>query len=202
MKNSEVIIRLENRNDHHEVENLVRNSFWNVYCLGCSEHYVLHKLRKSNIYIPELSFVMELNGVIIGQNIFVNGEIQLDNGNILPVLTMGPICIANEYKRQGYGKKLLDYSLNKAKELGHKAVCIEGDINFYAKSGFVMGSTKGLKYRDCKEGEVADYFLVKELVEGYLDGIYGTYGPPKEYFVASDNPKEFESFDLTFSIKK
>ncbi|NLE06386.1 MAG: hypothetical protein GX638_16495 [Crenarchaeota archaeon] len=65
-----------------------------------------------------------------------------------------------------------------------------------------MGSTKGLKYRDCKEGEVADYFLVKELVEGYLDGIYGTYGPPIEYFVALDNPKEFESFDLTFSIKK
>ena len=31
---------------------------------------------------------------------------------------MGPICIKNELKRKGYGKILLDYSLQKAAELG------------------------------------------------------------------------------------
>lgn len=202
MKNNEVIIRLENKKDYREVETLARNSFWNVYCPGCSEHYVLHKLRSSDIYIPELSFVLEKDGVIIGQNIFVHGEIKLNNGNVLPVLTMGPICVAYEYQRQGYGKKLLDYSLARAKELGYQAVCIEGDINFYSKSGFILGSTKGLKYRDIAEGKDAYFFLVKELVDGYLDGISGTYGPAKEYFVDLENPSEFEEYDQTFPYKE
>ena len=32
----------------------------------------------------------------------------------IPIMTMGPICIAPELKRKGYGKILLDYSLEKA----------------------------------------------------------------------------------------
>ena len=112
-----IIIRLERENEYHEVENLVRESFWNVYRPGCLEHYVLHKLRNDPAFVPELDFVMTLDGQLIGQNMFMKAVIAADDGRSIPIMTMGPICIAPKLKRKGYGKILLDYSLEKAKEL-------------------------------------------------------------------------------------
>ena len=129
-----IIIRLERENEYREVENLVRESFWNVYRPGCLEHYVLHKLRNDPAFVPELDFVMTLDGQLIGQNMFMKAVIAADDGRSIPIMTMGPICIAPELKRKGYGKILLDYSLEKAKELGCGAVCFEGNIDFYGKS--------------------------------------------------------------------
>lgn len=127
----DIIIRLEKEEDYREVEELVRKSFWNVYRPGCTEHFVLKKLREDPNFISELDFVMEKNGKIIGQNVFVKSHIDLDDGSKLPIMTMGPICIANEYKRLGYGKMLLDYSIEKAKEYGCKTLFFEGNIDFY-----------------------------------------------------------------------
>ena len=111
-----IMIRLEKENEHREVENLVRESFWNVYRPGCLEHYVLHQLRNDPAFVPELDFVMTLDE-LIGQNMFMKAVIAADDGRSIPIMTMGPICIAPELKRKGYGKILLDYSLEKAKEL-------------------------------------------------------------------------------------
>ena len=61
MEKSNIMIRLEKKEEHQKVENLVRESFWNVYCLGCLEHYVLHQLRNDPAFVPELDFVMLLN---------------------------------------------------------------------------------------------------------------------------------------------
>lgn len=109
---------MEKEDEYREVENLVRNSFWNVYRPDCLEHYVLDQLRNDSAFVPELDFVMLLNGEIIGQNMFMRAEITADDGRGIRVMTMGPICIKNEFKRKGYGKILLDYSLQKAAELG------------------------------------------------------------------------------------
>lgn len=136
MNKNDYLIRLETPTDYAEVENLVRESFWNVYRPGCLEHYVLRCLRKDKDFVPELDFVMEKEGIIIGQNIFVKAYIQVDDGRELPIMTMGPICIAPEWKRQGYGKILLDYSIQKAKEMGTGALCFEGNRNFYVYGNF------------------------------------------------------------------
>ena len=195
-------IRVEEERDYSTVESLVRESFWNVYRPGCTEHYVLHHLRSNPDFIPELAFVMEGDGKIIGQNVFVKAQITKSNGTAFPILTMGPICIANEYKRKGYGKILLDYSLEKAKALGYGAVCFEGNIDFYGKSGFDFASKFGIKYHGLPEGMEADFFLCKELRPGYLDGITGVYATPKPYFVAEENPEDFEAFDAQFPAKQ
>lgn len=195
-------IRVEEERDYSTVESLVRESFWNVYRPGCTEHYVLHHLRSNPDFIPELAFVMEADGKIIGQNVFVKAQITKNDGSAFPILTMGPICIANEYKRKGYGKILLDYSLEKAKALGYGAVCFEGNIDFYGKSGFDFASKFGIKYHGLPEGMEADFFLCKELKPGYLDGITGVYATPKPYFVAEENPEDFEAFDDQFPIKE
>ena len=108
---------------------------------------------------------------------------------------MGPICIAPELKRKGYGKISLDYSLEKAKELGCGAVCFEGNIDFYGKSGFRQASEFGIRYHGLPEGEDASFFLCEELMPGYLNGITGEYAPPAGYLV---NEKEAEAFDREF----
>ena len=186
------IIRLETSKDHTEVEHLVRESFWNVYRPGCLEHYVLHCLRNDPAFVPELDFVMERDGVIIGQNIFMRASIAADDGRSIPILTMGPICIANELKRQGYGKILLDYSLEQAAKLGAGALCFEGNIDFYRKSGFTYASNYGIRYHGLPEGEDASFFLCKELIPGYLDGITGEYATPSGYFVDEGDAEEFD----------
>ena len=193
-----ILIRNETPADHREVENLVRESFWNVYRPGCLEHYVLHVLRDDPAFVKELDFVMEKDGRIIGQNMFMRAFITADDGRQIPIMTMGPICIANDLKRQGYGKLLLDYSLEKAKELGCGALCFEGNIGFYGKSGFGYAREKGLRYRGLPEGADDSFFLCRELIPGYLNGVTGVYGPPEGYFV---DEAACEEFDRSFPPK-
>ncbi len=199
MNKNNLNIRLENETEYREVENLVRESFWNVYRPGCLEHFVLHELRKDPDFVPELDFVLEKDGKIIGQNMFMRAVIQSDDGREIPIMTMGPIGILPEFKRMGYGKFLLDYSLERAAELGCGALCFEGNIDFYGKSGFRPASEFGIRYHGLPEGEDASFFLCRELIPGYLDGITGEYTPPKGYFV---DEKAAEEFDKMFPPKE
>ena len=198
MKNN-YIIRLEKKEDCVAVENLVRESFWNVYRPGCSEHYVIHTLRDDTAFVKELDFVMEQDGRIIGQNMFMKTIIEADDGRTVPVLTMGPICIANDLKRQGYGKVLLDFSLEKAAALGFGAVLFEGNIGFYGKSGFDYASKFNIRYHDLPEGADSSFFLCKELKKGYLDGISGVYQTPLGYYA---DDADVEKFDKQFPYKE
>ena len=199
MNKNDYMIRLEREEEYREVENLVREAFWNVYRPGCLEHYVLNQLRKDAAFVSELDLVMEKDGQLIGQNMFMRANIKIDDGRDIPIMTMGPICIAPELKRQGFGKKLLDYSLDKAVELGCGALCFEGNINFYGKSGFTFASEFGIRYHDLPEDADASFFLCKELIPGYLSGVTGEYTPPQGYFVDED---EAEEFDKGFSYKE
>lgn len=198
MNKFDIAIRLERKDEQREVENLVRESFWNVYRPGCFEHYVLNRLRTSEEFIRELNFVLLKDGKIIGQNVFVWAAVKSDDGKSVPVAAMGPICIANEYKRQGYGKILLDYSLEQAKNFGIKAVCFEGNIGFYGKSGFDYARKFGIRYHNLPDDADDSFFLCKELEEGYLNGISGEYKPPECYFV---DEREVEEFDKNFPPK-
>ncbi|MBU5475615.1 N-acetyltransferase [Eubacterium sp. MSJ-21] len=199
MSKNNITIRLERKEEYREVENMVRESFWNVYRPGCMEHFMLHELRKDVAFVPELDFVMELDGTLIGQNMFMRAAICADDGQTVPIMTMGPICIAPAYKRQGYGKILLDYSVEKARELGCGALCLEGNIDFYGKSGFTYASRYGIRYHGVPEGEDVPFFLCRELQRGYLDGITGVYAPPEGYFVAEE---AVEVFDKQFLYKE
>lgn len=199
MNKNDCNIRREMPGDFEKVENLVRESFWNVYRPGCFEHYVLHVLRNDPAFVPELDFVMEKDGEIIGQNIFMRAVINGDDGREIPIMTMGPICISPKLKRQGYGKILLDYSLEKAREAGAGAVCFEGNIAFYSKSGFDYARKFGIRYHGLPSGEDDSFFLCRELIPGYLNGITGEYATPQGYFV---DEAAVEEFDRKFPEKE
>ncbi len=199
MDKADIVIRPERKEDHREVENLIREAFWNVYRPGCLEHYVIHMLRNDPAFVPQLDLVMEKGGRIIGQNMFMKTVIEADDGRVIDVLTMGPICISPELKRRGYGKILLDYSLEKAAELVFGAVLFEGNIDFYGKSGFDYAGKFGVRYHDLPEDADASFFLCKELIPGYLDGVTGVYQTPRGYYV---DETEADEFDKSFPPKE
>ena len=194
-----ISFRLEKKEDYRPVENLVRESFWNVYRPGCSEHYVIHVLRDDPAFVKELDFVMEMDGALIGQNMFVRTVINSDDGREIPVLTMGPICITPELKRKGYGKQLLDYSLKQAAEMRFGAVLFEGNIGFYGKSGFDYARNFSIRYHDLPDGADDSFFLCTELIPGYLSGITGVYQTPQGYYV---DEAAVEEFDRAFPPKE
>ena len=216
-------IRLETPQDYREVENLTREAFWNVYRPGCTEHYVLNQYRNNPDFIPELDFVMEINGKIIGHVMFSRAEIVLNHAGgdlksptqesrisnsqqpeedrTLPAWTFGPISIHPDYKRKGYGLKLLNYAIDKARKMGVGVLCMEGNIDFYCHAGFSLASKFNIHYHDMPKDDEVPFFLAQELKQGYLKGIEGTYCPPKGYFVADENPEAFEAYDSTFPKK-
>ncbi len=196
------IIRTEKACDQREVENLTREAFWDVYRPGCVEHYVLNQYRSNPDFIPELNLVMEVEGKVIGHVMYSKAEIVKDGGSVLPAWTFGPISIHPDFKRQGYGLKLLQFSIEKARTLGIGVLCMEGNIDFYKHAGFVVASTLKIHYHgEPKESEVP-YFLAQELIPGYLDGVEGTYHTPKGYFVADENPEAFAAYESTFPTKE
>ncbi len=195
----EVLIRQETESEYGAVENLVRESFWNVYRPGCMEHYLLHCFRKDPARIPELDLVMERGGELIGQILYVRAEIRCDDGQILLIALFGPVCIAPKYQRKGYGKKLVEASLARAAELGIGAVAITGNLDFYGKCGFALGKDLGVRYAEDPE---ADYFLVKELKPGFLRDVSGTFRDPEGYGVCEKEPEAFEAYEAAFPKKE
>jgi Predicted acetyltransferase len=197
--NNDYTIRVERREDYHAVENLTREAFWNVYRPGCLEHYVLHAYRTRPEFIPELSLVMEKDGILIGHVMYSKAEITTFDGKTVPIHTFGPISIAPDFKRKGYGTKLLSYSLEKAKSLGVKALVTEGNLAFYSHLGFKEACPFGLRYYAVPEETNLPFFILKELVPGFFDGISGIYKDPEGYLV---DEAEAEAFDALFPKKE
>ena len=195
MERKTYTIRREVPGDFRRTEELTRDAFWNVYRPGCTEHYILHTFRGRSEFIPELSLVMEMDSEIIGHIMYTHSQIVCDNGGGVATVTFGPISISPRYQRRGYGRALLDSSLELAGSMGYGAVCIEGNIGFYGGSGFVKGSTMGIRYFQETPESPAPYFLVRELKTGYLNGVSGVYRPPEGYFI---DEAEAERFDQRF----
>lgn len=188
----EYTIKREKPEDYREVENLTREAFWNVYRPGCTEHYVLHQFRERPEFVKGLDLCLEVGGKIIGHIMFVRAEIKADDGKVLPIMTFGPLSILPDFQRKGYGKILLDYALEKAAEMGVGAVCMEGNIDFYGKCGFDVASKSGIHYYAEPREEVVPYFLLKQLKDGFLDGVTGVYKTPDGYFVSNQAAEEFD----------
>ena len=193
---NDLIIRTETEKDYKTAENVTREAFWNVYRPGCLEHYVLNQFRSNKDFIPQLSFVLEKDGEVIGHIMYAKAQIELEDGAKLPIMTFGPFSILPQYRGKGYGAYLLTYSIEQAVKMGAKALDITGDINFYGRFGFVLAKTKNVFY---KADPDADYFLIKELEQGIITGIKWYYTDPDGYFV---DETEAEIFDTQFAPKQ
>ena len=184
-------IRNEKETDYRRVEEITRKAFWNLYAPGCDEHYLVHIMRTHKDFIPELDFVIEVDGQVIGNIMYTKAKLIDESGEEKEILSFGPVSILPEYQRRGYGKKLIEYSFKKAAALGYDVIVIFGNPGNYVNLGFK--SCK--KYNVCLEnGIYPTAMLVKELKPGTLDGRKWVYLSP----VFDIDKKEAERFDEGF----
>jgi len=187
-----ITIRNEKEADYRVVEEITRRAFWNLYAPGCSEHYLVHVMRSHKDFLPELDFVIEVDGQIIGNIMYTKAKLVDEAGEEKEILTFGPVCILPEYQRKGYGKKLMEYSFEKAAALGYDVIVIFGHPGNYVGVGFK--SCK--KYNVCLEnGIYPTAMLVKEVKPGALDGRKWVYYSSPVYEI---DEKEAERFDEGF----
>ncbi|MGD1815572.1 MAG: GNAT family N-acetyltransferase [Pleomorphochaeta sp.] len=192
-------IRCEEKDDYYAVENLTREAFFNVYKPGCDEHYVLHKFRNNPDFIKELSLVVCDLDKIIAHIMYCKTKIIDLDKSFKEVLMFGPVSVLPEYQAKGIGSMLINYSLDKAKDLGYKAVAITGNPKFYTKLGFELCCSFNIFYEDINNNDLIPFFLVKELEKDYLSFKKGVLIEPKDYQVDKD---EVDKFDLNFPYKE
>jgi len=184
-------IRNEKETDYRRVEEITRKAFWNLYAPGCDEHFLVHIMRTHKDFIPELDFVIEVDGQVIGNIMYTKAKLIDESGEEKEILSFGPVSILPEYQRRGYGKKLIEYSFEKAAVLGYDVIVIFGNPGNYVSLGFK--SCK--KYNVCLEnGIYPTAMLVKELKPGTLDGRKWVYLSP-DFDI---DQKEAERFDEGF----
>lgn len=194
---TDYIIRHENQNDYSEVENLAREAFWNLYVPGCNEHFLIHTMRDHEDFIPELDYVLELDGRIIASIMYTRAYLVDQAGTKKPVISFGPVCVHPDYQRQGYGKALLEFTFEKARELGYDVIIIFGNPSNYVARGF----KSCVKYNVYLENGICPMaMMLKELVDGVFDGRKWTYYGSSFDEKASD-AQAVEKFDKNFPQK-
>lgn len=197
MNKNNYIIRLETSADYRTVENINREAFWNLSVPGANEHYFAHIMRNHADFVPELDFVIEVDGKVIASIMYTKSKLVDESGKEKEILSFGPICVLPQYQRMGYGKILIEHSFAKALEMGYDTVVIFGNPNNYVSRGF----KSSFKYNICLEGDIFPAALVvKELRKGVLDGRKWYYHESPVFELLNDEEK-FKLFDAEFPPK-
>jgi len=192
----DIILRLEEEKDYRCVENLTREAFWNVYKPGCDEHFLLHQMRRSAYFIPELDFVAEMNGEVVGNISYTRARVVGEDGTEKPVICFGPLSVLPAYQHKGIGSRLVEHTCAVARTMGFKAVLIFGNPAYYRRFGFKNAKC----FQICTaDGKNFDAFMAKELYEGSLQGISGRFLDSGVFKV---DQEQCELFDGQFPPKE
>lgn len=191
-------IRLEQEKDYLKVENLVRNSFWNVYRPGAFEHYIVHNLRDDESFVKELAYVIESDGEIIGHINYSKGKIDLDNGKSMDGLALGPIAIDTDWQNKGYGSELIEFTLNLIDEKDIPFVFVIGDENYYTRFGFESASKYGIYLNGTDKNEECPFFMIR-IFDNSISLDEGIFSVPEVFDVT---PEEVDEFDKKFEYKE
>ncbi len=184
-------IRLENEDDYSEVEELVRNSFWNVYRPGAFEHYIVHELRDDESFVNDLAYVIEDDNQIIGHINYSKGFIEYENEKIDAVI-LGPIAVHIDYQNQGFGSELIEYTLDLAKKENIPFILVVGDEDYYRRFGFVSASKHDLYLEGTDTSQECPFFMIKIFDESRLKKEKGIFHNPDVFDVAQDDVDEFD----------
>jgi len=196
MSDIKIIIRNEKEKDHGDVELLVREAFWNLYVPGCTEHFIMHNLRNSPDFIPELDFLAEKKGRIVGQIVYSRGIIEYKQGKKKEIICFGPVSVLPEFQKRGVGSALIIHSISLARDLGYPAICIYGDPRYYGRFGFRCAERYDIKTADDK---FAIALLALELKQGALSNSPGKFIESAAFAV---DENEFKQHDAAFPFKE
>jgi len=198
--NMNITFRLETPADYYAVEEMTRDAFWTFWGDDrkiCDEHLLVSKLRDVDAFVPELNYVAEIDGKLVGHIIYTKSWIESEDGSSHEMLTFGPLTVSPDFQSKGIGKALMKHTFEVAKKLGYRAVLIFGHPNYYPRVGFKRSSEFGITTSD---GSSFDAFMVYPLYNGALDGIRGKYFIDPVYEQLTE--KEAFEFDKRFPFKK
>ena len=182
-----LILRPELPPQYREMEEIIRDAFWDKYMPGCCEHLVVHNLRTSEKIIPELCLAAEENGELAGGIWYAKAQIRSGTAEY-PVLTMGPVCVKPEKQSRGIGSALIRKTLSLAAEK-YPAVVIYGDPSYYSRFGFRPAADFGITDA---EGNLCPAILICPVSN---DIPRGAFDEGSVYHVS---PEEAMAFDKTF----
>ncbi|MDR1310149.1 MAG: N-acetyltransferase [Deltaproteobacteria bacterium] len=169
---TEINIRPEIPLEYEDICELVKTAFETAHVSSGEEANLVRNIRGSLNYIPELSLVAERDGVLIGQVMLSKTTVTNEN-DVFPTLFLGPVCTLPEYRNNGLGGALINAALAKAKDMGHTAVFLAGDRNYYSRFGFVSASEHGIRCQHEVPPELLDNVMALELAPGALKGVTG-----------------------------
>lgn len=173
-----ITIRKEIPKDHNWVIELTAKAFETMPFSEGDEDQLVARLRNAPGFIPELSLVAELDGLIVGHILFT--PLVIDNGQQqFESLVLGPVSVLPEFQKQGIGGKLIRAGHQKAVELGFRSVILIGHPEYYPRFGYKPASTWGIKTH--YELPSDDVFMAVELTEGALKNVSGMVIFPPEF---------------------
>jgi predicted N-acetyltransferase YhbS len=188
----DIHLRRETEADHAAVEALTRQAFWNVHRPGCDEHYLVHVMRAHADFRPDLDFVAEVGGRVVGHIAYTRSRLAAEDGAVLETLTFGPLSVLREFQRRGVGKALIAHTMALAATEGCPAVVIFGNPTDYASSGFQGCAPHRV---GLEGGRYPTALLVRVLRPGALAGHAWTFHESAVYHV---DPQAAETYDARF----
>jgi predicted N-acetyltransferase YhbS len=190
-------IRPETEADHLPVEVLTREVFWNLYRPGCDEHYTTHMIRGHEDFLPDLTFVAEVGGQIVGSIMYTRSWVINELGEKVETATFGPLCVHPAWQRRGIGSALIGHSRALAAQKGCPAILILGDPHNYCKHGFKTGKDVGVSTLD---GRYPLGLLVLELRPGFFASHH--QWKLQTSAVYEFDPAEVDAYDARFPPKE
>ena len=178
--NKNITIRQEEHKDYKSIISLVLRSFqeWTDYSDGTDIIALIEEIRDSKYYIPELSFVAELDNKVVGHFLFSKfplsptregGHEDADSG----IVMLAPVSVHADYFRQGVGTAMLNLGIERVRELGYKGITVEGNYKFYNQVGFKTSSEYNIFPTSGWPMDEPRCMMCQETYEGSLDGIHG-----------------------------
>lgn len=176
---NDITIRPETQKDYKDIISLVLRSFQEGtnYSDGSDIIALIEEIRVSKYYIPELSFVAELDGKIVGHFLFSKFPLSKTpngvHGDDSEIVMLAPVSVHADYFHKHVGTTMLTLGIQKVREAGFKGINVEGDFHFYNRVGFRTSSefhifpTSGFPMTEPR------CMMCQETSEGSLKGIEG-----------------------------
>jgi putative acetyltransferase len=130
--NRKIRIRAEKHDDYKNIHTVVEEAFGKE---GQNVAELVTLIRNSDNYIPELSFVAEVKGKIVGHIMLSHLNLQDENG-LHQVVTLSPLAVAPKMQKKGVGSALIEVAIKKADEFLEPMIVLEGSPAFYSRFGF------------------------------------------------------------------
>ena len=139
---------------------------------GALVRALVEEIRAKRVYLPELELVMvDEQDDPIGYCNFA--RFHLEGKYDIGLLLLSPVAVKTELQRQHISKELIEYGFDRARELGYKAVIVEGNPRNYRSRGFVTSADHGITAHESIGLPAVECLRVRELIPGGLEGIHG-----------------------------